>query len=82
MKVQCSCCKGTGKVELTGTYAETYELLRSQAKELNGAALARLAGCKPTAMNNRLTALERMGLASGRWYGRQRFWKAHANAGR
>jgi DNA-binding transcriptional ArsR family regulator len=33
-------------------------------------------GCAPTAMNNRLAALERMGLATSRRYGRIRFYRA------
>lgn len=72
----CPTCKGGGTVEITGQYADTLVLLRSQKQELNGAQLARIAGIKETAMNNRLVGLERFGLASGRWYGRQRLWSA------
>lgn len=73
---RCPHCHGSGKVETTGVYRETLDLLAQQKDELNGAALAHLAGCKPTAMNNRLVALERLGLAARRPYGRQRLWRA------
>ena len=71
----CPYCGRTGIVELTGVYAETLALLIEQNQELNGAALARLAGCKPEAMANRLVALQRMGLALGRRHGRERLWR-------
>jgi biotin operon repressor len=74
--VACPCCGGEGRVELTGTYRETLALLKRQRAEVNGAALARLAGCQETAMNNRLVRLERLGLAVGRRHGRERLWRA------
>lgn len=74
--VACSHCSGTGKVQLTGQYAETLVLLRRNKHEISGAALAFKANCEPTAMNNRLAALERMGLAESRRYGRLRLYKA------
>lgn len=74
--VPCPRCHGCGTVELVGVHAETLALLRAQAVERNGAALARLAGVAPTAMNNRLIVLERLGLATGRQAGRQRLWRA------
>ena len=72
----CPHCSGTGKVELTGVYADTLRLLEMQSLEVTGAALARAAKCKATAMNNRLAALERMGLAASRRYGRKRLYMA------
>lgn len=74
--IPCGHCRGTGRIELTGIYAETLALLKKQRKPLNGAALAKLAGCKATAMNNRLVALEKHGLAEGILYGRERLWRA------
>ena len=74
VKVQCTHCGGSGLVELTGVYAETLALL-ARHSDRNGAELARLAGCQETAMNNRLVALQRMGLAYGRKYGRSRLWR-------
>jgi hypothetical protein len=60
-------------VELTGVYAETLSLVYAHPS-LNGAALARIAKCKPTAMNNRLKALERMGVIEGMRFGQQILW--------
>lgn len=74
-KVKCKCCAGTGSIELTGVYADTLALLR-KAGETSGASLAKVAGCKSTAMNNRLAALEGHGLATSRPYGRLRLFRA------
>jgi hypothetical protein len=74
--VPCGHCGGAGRLELTGVYAETLDLLRRQQAEVNGAQLAKLAGCTNMAMCNRLVALERNGLATSRRYGQQRLWKA------
>jgi DNA-binding transcriptional ArsR family regulator len=74
----CPCCKGTGRVEMSGVIADTLALLRRQGGEVTGAALARLDGCKPTAMNNRLAYLERRGLVTSRRYGRVRLYRAAA----
>lgn len=71
--VVCTHCNGTGAIELTGVYAETLILVISNPG-LNGAALAKLAGCKATAMNNRLNALERHGVAEGKQFGRSILW--------
>lgn len=71
--VKCSRCRGKGFVALTGVYADTLALVKRNPG-LNGAQLAELAGCKATAMNNRLRALEDRGLASGEQYGRQTIW--------
>ena len=71
----CPYCGGTGRVPLTGVYAGTLELLRRQPGEATGADLARQDGCKATAMNNRLAALERFGLATSRRFGRLRLFR-------
>lgn len=75
VKVPCSCCRGTGCVELTGEYLVTYRKLL-EVGEQTGAALAAMLGTKPTAMNNRLAALERLGLATSRRWGRKRLFTA------
>jgi hypothetical protein len=75
--LQCTHCQGTGTIELTGVYAETLTLI-IRRPGLNGAELAKLAGCNGTAMNNRLKALERHGLATGTRFGRQITWKHKA----
>lgn len=75
-RVPCGHCRGCGTVEVTGVYADTLALLRKQQDEVSGAELARVAGCKATAMCNRLARLERMGLATSRKYGRERLFKA------
>lgn len=73
---QCSHCNGTGKIPLTGIYADTLEILQHLTVEASGVDLAAIDGCKPTAMNNRLAALERMGFATSRRYGKVRLFKA------
>lgn len=75
----CGSCGGSGKVVLSGVYSATLRLLRSQTKPINGAALAKLAGCSGMSMCNRLSALERHGVAVGERDGRQRLWKAARN---
>lgn len=74
--VPCPRCCGKGTVELNDVLTRTLALLRRQKAEINGAALARLDGCGPNAMDNRLVDLERAGLASGRRNGRERLWRA------
>lgn len=71
--VECTHCHGSGSIELTGVYAETLNIV-IRFPNRNGAALAKIAGCEPTAMNNRLTGLEKKGLVMGRKHGRQIFW--------
>jgi hypothetical protein len=71
----CAMCKGTGRVPLSGIYADTLALLRKY-RNLCGADLAAIARCNGSAMCNRLAALEKMGFATSTRYGRQRLWKA------
>lgn len=66
----CPHCGGTGTERLTGVYAETLKLVRKHPNS-HGAALAKIAKCEATAMNNRLSALARMGLIIGERYGRK-----------
>lgn len=73
--VCCTCCNGTGKVELTGIYLDTLKLLAGFC-EVTGAELAKKIGAKPTAMNNRLAALKRKGLADTRTVGRKKLYWA------
>jgi len=73
--ITCGHCGGTGKRELTGIVADTLSLLVGLGAEKTGAELAKLDKCKATAMNNRLAALERMGLITSRRYGRKRLYK-------
>lgn len=70
----CRCCGGTGREEVTGLYAETYWLLKKHAP-CSGAELARVDGCKPTAMNNRLSVLEQHGLVTSHKSGRRRVFE-------
>ena len=73
---RCPRCGGSGEVEFNGVHADTLALLRKQRREVSGAELARLAGCKQTAMNNRLAYLEELGFAVSRRYGRERLFQA------
>ncbi len=74
-RVTCGTCHGEGVVPLSGVYLETWRLLNDHG-ETHGAALARLARCQATTMNNRLRALEKHGLASSRVVGRKRLYRA------
>jgi predicted transcriptional regulator len=74
--VPCGCCRGTGQIPLGDVYRETIELLRRQSQPVNGAELARQAGCKNEAMCNRLIVLEKYGMATSRRDGRERIWTA------
>lgn len=74
--IPCSHCDGEGCIELTGVYAATLDLLRAQPAALNGSELAKVATCKPTAMNNRLVWLESRGLAERKSNGKESFWRA------
>ena len=73
LHVECECCKGSGWREVTGVYRETFELVKKNPG-MNGAALAALAGCKATAMNNRLTAMEKLDLVESEEFGREKRW--------
>lgn len=74
--VPCACCNGSGRIEISGIYADTLRLLRSVGGEIHGAELARRDGCKATAMNNRLAYLVRHGFAVERPYGRKKLYRS------
>jgi hypothetical protein len=76
--VECTHCGGSGSIELTGVYAETLNLVILHPGR-NGAALAGIAGCEPTAMNNRLRAMERRGVVTGKRFGRSILWTHKKN---
>lgn len=71
---RCGHCNGTGEVPLSDLFIKTLRLVR-QASEATGADLARLDGCKATAMNMRLTQLEKMGFIVSRCCGRRRLYR-------
>jgi DNA-binding transcriptional ArsR family regulator len=73
--IRCPHCSGAGRIALTGVYLVTFMAL-ADAGETTGAKLARGLGAKPTAVNNRLVALERHGLATSRRWGRERLFRA------
>lgn len=77
--VTCPYCQGWGHVRLSNLYTETLKLV-AHNPGLNGAALGRIAGCKETAMNNRLRGLENHGFIVGEWDGRQRTWTVKPGA--
>lgn len=76
---KCRTCNGTGKVELSGKYAETYHLLKmitSKAGITSTELASRVSGCTAVAMCNRLDALEKLGLAKSERFGKKRLFKA------
>jgi hypothetical protein len=73
--IKCRHCGGRGEIALTGVYAETLQLVKKNPR-LNGAQLAAIAGCKPTAMNNRLARLQLYGMLDSQLYGRSILWTA------
>lgn len=77
--VPCTHCGGTGRIELTGVFADTLDLLRRQKVEVTAADLSRLDGCAATAMSMRLGRLEGLGLVTSRRYGRLRLYRVIAN---
>lgn len=74
--VTCPHCQGSGKLRVTGIYAETLRGLRrwcaSPGRFVVANRDATWFGCKPTALNNRLAWLEEHGFARSEKYGRQR----------
>lgn len=59
---------------MSSLYEHTLQLLKLE-KRATGAALARIEGCKATAMNNRLAGLKRHGLVKCEVDGRQTFYE-------
>jgi hypothetical protein len=74
--VKCPRCRGTGRRPINWVYVRTLELLRRRRDEVNTSRLADMAECSVTAMGNRLTFLESLGLVRSRQDGRQRLWTA------
>ena len=74
--VTCSCCSGSGMVEVTGVYLDTLRELKKIGIEITGAELGRRLGVAPTAMNNRLAWLANNLLATARPYGRKVYYQA------
>ena len=73
---ECPHCGGQGQIEVTGVYGETLRIARQIAGK-NGQFIvanrdAEHFGCKPTALNNRLSVLEKYGKVFSERYGRQR----------
>lgn len=69
----CPHCGGTGKIELTGIYAETLNKMRKlKFPYIVANQHAEQFGCKPTALNNRLRKLEEHGHVFSERYGVQR----------
>ena len=80
-RIQCRHCHGRGLVKLTGVYAETLKDVRTFCLGRNALCNegyvvsnrdAKHFGCNPTALNNRLAALERLGFVRSEVAGRQR----------
>ncbi len=61
IQVRCSCCGGTGTVELNGVYFDTLVEFRKLGGEITAATLAGHLGVKATAVSNRLAALKSTG---------------------
>ena len=72
----CPACDGSGRIPLTGVYAETLMLLRKHGKEMTGSDFARLIDIERTAACNRLARLEAMGFVKSRRYGSKRLYTA------
>ena len=69
----CPHCQGTGKIPLTGIYAETLDKMRKLKFPFVVANQhAEYFGCQPTALNNRLRKLEEYGHVFSERYGAQR----------
>lgn len=75
-KFRCPCCKGRGRVPVTGVYLRTLKLLRKHG-ETYAAELCTRAHCSPTAMNNRLAWLAYHGLAVARRDGCRVMYRAY-----
>lgn len=78
VKIHCSACNGTGLVE-SQSLTETLAVLRSGEWFSTKRVYAEIPGSEhvgPTAVNNRLVALEKLGLAICEKRGRNKYWKA------
>lgn len=77
---RCPYCKGTGDMQLAPIYADTLTILRRLTRKADSYVVANADaerfGCEPTALNNRLAGLERMGFAVSEIVSRQRRFRA------
>ena len=75
-KVRCPHCSGEGYVRLSGIYLETLKGLRRWCARPGRYVVSNRDAwwfcCKATALNNRLAALEKHGLARSEKFGRER----------
>jgi len=72
--VECSACKGTGRVILSGVYADTLRVLRKRSKQGKHVVANRDASlfcCRGTTLSNRLAWLESHGFAQSKRHGRE-----------
>lgn len=79
IEIECHHCHGSGRLKLSGVYADTLAGLRRLTKAHGWTTAAKSAswfGCSPTALNNRFRVLEAHGLATSEWYGRERRYSA------
>lgn len=74
--VCCEHCGGTGRRKVTGVYEKTLRVLRRLCGDTESFVVANRDAakflCRPTALNNRLSRLERLGLVVSSRHGRQR----------
>jgi DNA-binding MarR family transcriptional regulator len=75
--VACPCCRGAGRIELTGELLLAYAALLSHP-DSHASALAPALGCTPSACHNRLVTLEAKGLAVSRRWGKRRLYSVVA----
>lgn len=77
--IPCSCCKGSGRIPLTGIYADTLKIIRRRWVAGYYIVARRDADnwfqCNPTALSNRLKWLERNGLLVSETYGREKRYR-------
>ena len=82
VQIPCNCCKGTGKIEVTGVYLQTLaHLQRMTAKRAGDNFVVANREypwfqCSPTALSNRLKWLEQRGLATVEMFGRQKRYRS------
>jgi Mn-dependent DtxR family transcriptional regulator len=72
----CACCKGTGRVELSGVLMETYAALRAVNHELGTVELAERLDVSREVVLTRLRRLGELGLVADRREGKARLWRA------
>lgn len=76
MTVECSCCGGSGRREVTGVYLQTYNTVRSLIESVAVEFVianrdCRHFGCRGTSLSNRLAWLQENGLLRGERFGRE-----------